>query len=268
MDTKKIKKILTSVQSGKMDVKDALHSLKHLPYENIGIAKVDHHRQLRHGIPEVLFAEGKDLRDVGIIADSMLRKTGKLLITKASKDVYTHVSRICKKNKIKVKYFEKSGLIMAGEPVNKKGMVAVLCAGTSDIPVAEEAYATALFLGSRAESVHDVGVAGLHRLMDAGKMLSDAHVLIVAAGMEGALPSVIGGMTDKPIIAVPTSVGYGTSFGGLTALFAMLNSCVPGIAVMNIDNGFGAGVLAHKINMLRDQGSGVRGQRKKKENRG
>jgi NCAIR mutase (PurE)-related protein len=139
---------------------------------------------------------------------------------------------------------------MAGAPKKKNGMIAVLCAGTSDIPVADEAQVTAEFLGSRVEAVYDVGVAGLHRIMNAKHILSDANVLIVAAGMEGALPSVIGGMTDKPIIAVPTSVGYGTSLGGFTALFAMLNSCVPGIAVMNIDNGFGAGVLAHKINKL------------------
>jgi NCAIR mutase (PurE)-related protein len=239
-----------------MDVKDALDMLKHLPYEDIGIAKVDHHRELRHGIPEVIFAEGKDLGDIRGIADSMLKKARKLLITKASKDVFNCVGEVCKHHKIKLKFYEKSGIIMAGAPVRKKGSVAVLCAGTSDMPVAEEAHATASFLGSRVESVNDVGVAGLHRLMEARKILSDANVLVVAAGMEGALPSVIGGMTDKPIIAVPTSVGYGTSLGGLTALFAMLNSCVPGIAVMNIDNGFGAGVLAHKINMLRGGESG------------
>lgn len=266
MDIKKIKEILTSVQAGEMDVKQALQMLKHLPYEDIGIAKVDHHRHLRHGVPEVLFAEGKDVKDIGIIAESMLKKTGKFLITKASKKVYAFVNRVCRNYETKVKYFEKSGIIMAGEPAKKKGLVAVLSAGTSDIPIAEEAYATALFLGSGAESVYDVGVAGLHRLMDARDVLSEANVLIVAAGMEGALPSVVGGMTDKPIIAIPTSVGYGTSLGGLTALFAMLNSCVPGIAVMNIDNGFGAGVLAHKINILRDQGiKGSRGQGKKKE---
>jgi NCAIR mutase (PurE)-related protein len=157
---------------------------------------------------------------------------------------------ICRKRKIKATYYKKSGVIMAGAPKKKTGMIAVLCAGTSDIPIADEAQATAEFLGSRVEAVYDVGVAGLHRIMNAKHILADANVLIVAAGMEGALPSVIGGMTDKPIIAVPTSVGYGTSLGGFTALFAMLNSCVPGIAVMNIDNGFGAGVLAHKINKL------------------
>jgi hypothetical protein len=250
MDNKKIRQILNSVKSGKVNVKDALDSLKHLPYEDIGIATVDHHRELRHGIPEVIFAAGKEQKDIKVIAASMLEKSGKLLITKASKTVFKDVNVLCKKHKLKAKYFEKSGVIMAGDAAEKKGMVAILCAGTSDIPVTEEALATASFLGSRTEAVYDVGVAGLHRILKAKEILTEANVLIVVAGMEGALPSVIGGMTDKPIIAVPTSVGYGTSLGGLTALFAMLNSCVPGIAVMNIDNGFGAGVLAHKINKL------------------
>jgi len=214
------------------------------------VAKVDHHREMRHGIPEVIFAEGKEIDDVKIIAESMLKKSGKFLITKASKEVYKKVNAICKKHKVQGCYYEKSGVITAGEQKTKKGLIAVLCAGTSDMNISEEACATASFLGSNVESVNDVGVAGLHRIVGARNILSDANVLIVAAGMEGALPSVIGGMTDKPIIAVPTSVGYGTSFGGLTALFSMLNSCVPGIAVMNIDNGFGAGVLAHKINLL------------------
>ncbi len=250
MDNKKIRQILNSVKSGKVNVKDALDSLKHLPYEDIGIATVDHHRELRHGIPEVIFAAGKEQKDIKVIAASMLEKSGKLLITKASKAVFKDVNALCKKQKMKAKYFEKSGVIMAGETAEKKGMIAILCAGTSDIPVTEEALATASFLGSKTEAVYDVGVAGLHRIFKAKEILTEANVLIVVAGMEGALPSVIGGMTDKPIIAVPTSVGYGTSLGGLTALFAMLNSCVPGIAVMNIDNGFGAGVLAHKINKL------------------
>ena len=250
MDNNKIKKILTSVKNGKVNVADALNDLKDLPYEDIGIAKVDHHRELRHGIPEVIFASGKKLSDIKVISASMLEKSGKLLITKADKETYKAVSVICKKHKVKPTFHEKSGVIMAGAPKKKNGMIAVLCAGTSDIPIADEAQVTAEFLGSRVEAVYDVGVAGLHRIMNAKHVLADANVLIVAAGMEGALPSVIGGMTDKPIIAVPTSVGYGTSLGGFTALFAMLNSCVPGIAVMNIDNGFGAGVLAHKINKL------------------
>jgi NCAIR mutase (PurE)-related protein len=250
MDNKKIKKILQSIKSGKLTVNDALEELKHFPYEDIGVAKVDHHRELRHGIPEVIFAEGKESRDIKDIADSLLGRSGKLLITKSSKTIFKDINILCKKHHINARYFERSGVIMAGESGKKTGMIAVLCAGTSDMPVAEEAMATALFLGSGVEVVNDVGVAGLHRLVNAKKIISNANVLIVAAGMEGALPSVIGGMTDKPIIAVPTSVGYGTSLGGITALFAMLNSCVPGIGVMNIDNGFGSGVLAHKINSL------------------
>ena len=250
MDNKKIKKILSNVKSGKVSVADALNDLKHFPYEDIGVAKVDHHREMRHGIPEVIFASGKEVKDIKVIAEAMLKKSGRFLITKASKEVYKTVKVLCRKHEIRVDFYEKSGVITAGERKTKKGLIAVLCAGTSDMDISEEAYATASFLGSKVESVNDVGVAGLHRIVNAQKVLSNANVLIVAAGMEGALPSVIGGMTDKPIIAVPTSVGYGTSFGGLTALFSMLNSCVPGIAVMNIDNGFGAGVLAHKINLL------------------
>ncbi|MDH4028884.1 MAG: nickel pincer cofactor biosynthesis protein LarB [Nitrospirota bacterium] len=250
MDSNKLKEILRSVKDGRINIADALNELKHLPYEDMGCAKVDHHRELRHGIPEVIFAEGKEIKDIRAIAGSMLEKSGKFLITRANRAVYKGVAPLGKKHGLKIRYFEKSGVIMAGDPAEKQGLVAVLCAGTTDIPVAEEAMATASFLGSGTEVVYDVGVAGLHRLFKAKQILRDANVLIVAAGMEGALPSVVGGMTDRPMIAVPTSVGYGTSLGGLTALFAMLNSCVPGIAVMNIDNGFGAGVLAHKINML------------------
>jgi NCAIR mutase (PurE)-related protein len=250
MKNSSIKKVLNSVKKGRLTVKDALEEFKHLPYEDVGVAKVDHHRELRHGIPEVIFAEGKEPKDIKIIADSMLKKSGKLLITKATKSIYKDVNALSGKQKIKTRFYEKSGVITAGGADKRKGLVAVFCAGTSDMPVAEEAAATAGFLGSRVETVHDVGVAGLHRIVNAKKILTKSNVLIVIAGMEGALPSVIGGMTDKPIIAVPTSVGYGTSLGGITALFAMLNSCVPGIAVMNIDNGFGAGVLAHKINSL------------------
>lgn len=249
MDNKKIQNILNSVKTGEMNVAAALDMLKHLPYEDIGVAKIDHHRELRHGIPEVIFAEGKDPEDICKIAEAMIGKNGKLLITRSTKAIFKDINAVCKKHKIKAVFYEKSGVIMAGGPKKKTGRIAVLCAGTSDMPVAEEAVATAGFLGSRVVTVTDVGVAGLHRIINAGKVFKEANVLIVIAGMEGALPSVVGGMTDKPIIAVPTSVGYGTSFGGITALFAMLNSCVPGIAVMNINNGFGAGVLAHKINI-------------------
>ncbi len=250
MDNDKLEEILDSVKRGRLTVEGALEQLKHLPYEDIGVAKVDHHRELRHGVPEVIFAEGKRPEDIRAIAGSMLRSSGRFLITRASEAVYMDIESLCREHKVTVEYFGKSGVIAAGGAVKKTGSAAVVCAGTADIPVAEEAMATALFLGTRTEAVFDVGVAGLHRLLDARDTISGTNVLIVVAGMEGALPSVIGGMTDKPLIAVPTSVGYGASLGGITALFAMLNSCVPGIAVMNIDNGFGAGVLAHKINTL------------------
>jgi NCAIR mutase (PurE)-related protein len=250
MDKAKIKKILKLVKEGKTSVDIAMKELRHLPYEDLGFAKVDHHRVLRQGIPEVIFAKDKKRKDIAAIADSMLKKSGRLMVTKAGKDVRSALVTMSKRHNKNIKYYERSGVITIGEKRVKKGMVAVLCAGTSDLPVAEETLATTFFLGSKATLLSDVGVAGLHRLKNAEKLLSEANVVVVIAGMEGALPSVIGGITGKPIIAVPTSTGYGTSFGGLTALFAMLNSCVPGIAVMNIDNGFGAGVLAHKINTL------------------
>lgn len=240
----KIKYILESVKSGKSTIEKALDALKHLPYEDLSFAKVDHHRHIRQGIPEVIFAEGKRVKDVIVIARSIFKKSNKLLITKASKEIYDGL-------KIRNAVFHPlSGAISANGEKKKKGSILILSAGTSDIPVAEEAAVTASFLGSRVETVYDVGVAGIHRLIDSQKSLNSARVIIVVAGMEGALPSVVGGLIDKPIIAVPTSIGYGTSLKGLTALFAMLNSCVPGIAVMNIDNGFGAGCLAHKINTL------------------
>ena len=237
-------KVLKQLEAGKLTAEGALKELKHLPYEDMSFAKVDHHRSLRQGIPEVVFAQGKTAGDVVKIARAIYKKSRSLMITRATEG-------ICDRLKIKEATFhERSGLVLAGARKTKKGRVAVVSAGTSDIPVAEEAALTASFLGSRVTTIYDVGVAGIHRLMDQRKHLESARAVVVVAGMEGALPSVVGGMTDRPIIAVPTSVGYGTSFGGLSALFAMLNSCVPGIAVMNIDNGFGAGCLAHKINTV------------------
>lgn len=244
MDSNKIKKILDSVRGKSTSTAEAMKKLKNFPFEDITFAKVDHHRHLRQGVPEVIFASGKTDSQVISIAKAMYKKSRRFLVTKATKKIYSSM-------KIKGAVFhEASGIISIGEEKKKKGNVLILTAGTSDIPVAEEAAVTASFLGSKVKTVYDVGVAGLHRLMDNKGHMDEARVIIVVAGMEGALPSVVGGMTDKPIIAVPTSVGYGTSLGGLTALFAMLNSCVPGIAVMNIDNGFGAGCLAHKINTM------------------
>ncbi|TAN45363.1 MAG: nickel pincer cofactor biosynthesis protein LarB [Nitrospirae bacterium] len=245
MDKKKLRQLLAKVSSGKLQVDAALESLKDLPFEDLGFAKVDHHRGVRDSIPEVVYARGKKPRDVIAIARAMYKKSGRFLVTKASRSIYDGL-------KIKgAQFYPDSCLIECGESDSKKGLVLVVSAGTSDIPVAEEAAVTASFLGSRTEFIYDIGVAGIHRLFDNRDKLAKARVIIVVAGMEGALPSVVGGVTENPVIAVPTSVGYGTSFGGLTALFAMLNSCVPGIAVMNIDNGFGAGCLAHKINLLK-----------------
>ena len=244
MDVPTIKKILKSVKSGELSLSRAFDQLRHFPYENLSFARIDHHRQIRQGIPEVIFAEGKRPEDVVAIARTIYRRSKKLLITKATEEIYESLG-------IKNSTFHPlCRMVSVNGAKKKRGRVVVLSAGTSDIPVAEEAAVTASFLGSVTETVYDVGVAGIHRLMDAKKSLRSARAIVVVAGMEGALPSVVGGLVDKPIIAVPTSVGYGTSLGGLTALFAMLNSCVPGIAVMNIDNGFGAGCLAHRINTL------------------
>jgi len=244
MNKDQIKNILHAVQDGKLAVEEALRKMQHLPYEDISFAMVDHHRHLRQGVPEVIFASGKTEKQVLGIARTMYKKSKSFLITRATEKIYRSL-------RIKgAKFHALSGVISVGGQKKETGNVLVLTAGTSDIPVAEEAAVTAAFLGSKVTTVYDVGVAGLHRLMDRKEELGKARVIIVVAGMEGALPSVVGGMTDRPIIAVPTSTGYGTSFNGLTALFAMLNSCVPGIAVMNIDNGFGAGCLAHKINTI------------------
>lgn len=246
MNAEEIRKLLERVQAGRIGPDKALEKLRHMPYEDMGFAKVDHHRALRNTVPEVVYAEGKTPEDVVSIAKAIYKNSKRLLITRATKEIHkklrTHIKG--------AKFHARSGIITAGGVIKGKGKVLVVSAGTSDMPVAEEAAVTASFLGSSVESVHDAGVAGIHRIIGNRALLESANAVIVVAGMEGALPSVVGGLVDKPIIGVPTSVGYGTSLGGLTALFAMLNSCVPGIAVMNIDNGFGAGALAHRINIL------------------
>lgn len=255
MDIKKLESLLNDVRNNKISIGKALDILKDLPYEDIDFAKIDHHRGMRNGIPEVIFAQNKKAEDVVAIAHAMFKKSGRFLITKASDEMYrTLIKAIGNGQEAigskKLRFYPESKIISYGETKNKKGHILIVSAGTSDIPVAEEAEVTASFLGSKTERLYDVGVAGIHRLLSHRKLMQKAKVIVVAAGMEGALPSVVGGLTDKPVIAVPTSVGYGASLGGFTALFAMLNSCVPGIAVVNIDNGFGAGCLAHKINMI------------------
>lgn len=244
MDIQRLKTILENLQNGTTSIDAALDKLRHLPFEDLTTAKIDHHRHLRTDIPEVIFAPNKKTEDIIKIARAMLKTSRSFLITRATEEIYQKL-----KYK-KAKYHPASGVISYGDKKDKRGRVLVISAGTSDIPIAEEAELVASYLGSHTERLYDVGVAGVHRLLNHRHMFQEAKVIIVVAGMEGALPSVVGGLTDRPVIAVPTSVGYGANLGGFSALLTMLNSCVPGIAVVNIDNGFGAGCLAHKINML------------------
>ncbi|MEO5361083.1 MAG: nickel pincer cofactor biosynthesis protein LarB [Nitrospirota bacterium] len=248
MDKEAIKALLVSLQGGQTTVDEALNKLKHLPYEDLEFAKIDHHRHLRGGIAEVIYGEGKAPGDAIEIARRIYKMSGRVLITRASQEIYDGLQIE------DARYYAASRIIEAGQGRKQLGRIVAVSAGTADIPVCEEASVTASFLGSKVEKLYDVGVAGLHRLLNNMGIFDGANVVIVAAGMEGALPSVVGALIDKPVIAVPTSVGYGVNLNGLTPMFAMLNSCVPGIAVMNIDNGFGAGCLAHKINTLAERG--------------
>ena len=248
MNTSDLKKLLADVGAGKLDVDAALQKLRHLPYEDMGFAKVDHHRHLRQGSPEVIFCEGKTVAQVTAIAASMLDKGSDVLATRAGADVFKAIKKLDKR----AFYHEEARCIVVTHKKKSpsKGTVLVVSAGTADIPVAEEAAVTARALGSSVDTMYDVGVAGIHRLFGKKEMIFSARVIVVVAGMDGALASVVGGLVDKPVIAVPTSVGYGASFGGVAALLTMLNSCASGVSVVNIDNGFGAGCIAHKINMI------------------
>jgi hypothetical protein len=245
--------LLRDVRSGRTGVEAALKRLRHLPFEDVAYAHIDHHRLLRHGMPEVIYCEGKTLDQVVGIAKRMLKAGSDVLATRANETIYKAVRKLDRR----AVYHNASRAIVVRhdkKPVTN-GIVLVLTAGTSDIPVAEEAAVTAGMLGSAVQTVYDVGVAGIHRVLSKRDILDAARVVIVVAGMDGALPSVVGGLVDKPVVAVPTSVGYGAGFQGLAPLLTMLNSCASGIAVMNIDNGFGAGVLAHRINLLGEKGS-------------
>jgi NCAIR mutase (PurE)-related protein len=250
MDERDIRNLLEAVERGKMTVAASLEKLRSLPYEDLGFAKIDHHRALRQGYPEVIFARGKTPAQVVAIARGMLRakSSHNILITRADRKVFSAVKRLARK----ARFHALSGAIVIERSRSNhgKGFILVVTAGTSDIPVAEEALVTAQTMGNRAEAIYDVGVAGLHRLIEHRKKLAAARVIICVAGMEGALPSVVAGMVAAPVIAVPTSTGYGSSFGGLTALLAMLNSCASNVSVVNIDNGFGAGCVASVINRL------------------
>lgn len=249
MDKTSIKLLLEQVKNGETDIDAAVNQLKELSYGDLGYAKIDHQRVLRNGYPEVIYCQGKAISHIiGIVEHMLLHGERNILLTRASKEVfealsavvegaeYNELARIIVVHRVKIECGDKKILVVTG--------------GTADIPVAEEAAVTAEVLGNKVERLYDVGVAGLHRLLQNVNMLGEANVLIAVAGMEGALASVVGGLVDKPVIAVPTSVGYGANFGGLSALLSMLNSCASGIGVVNIDNGFGAGYLASMINQM------------------
>jgi NCAIR mutase (PurE)-related protein len=242
MDPREVEALLVAVREGKLSPADALERLRTLPFEDLGFAKVDHHRALRRGFPEAVFGAGKTPEQIAAIVDAIAARGQNVLVTRTVAEVHRRIAT----SHPSARFHEAARCLTleTRETTPLPGRVAVLCAGTSDVPVAEEAAVTAGFFGASLERLFDVGVAGLHRLLDRTATLREADVVIVVAGMEGALPSVVGGLVDAPVIAVPTSVGYGASFSGLAALLAMLNSCASGVAVVNIDNGFGAGYLA------------------------
>lgn len=248
MNAESIRKLFLQVRQGKLSPDDAVSRLRHLPFEDLGFAKVDHHRALRTGIPEVVLGEGKSPVQVAGIFARLASQGGNVLATRASPKQFAAVRR----KVLKAEYRELARAIMLQRDRTKygKGMIVVVSAGTSDIPVAEEALVTAEVMGNDVQHVYDVGVAGIHRLLSNRRSLTRARVVIVCAGMEGALPSVVGGLVGVPVIAVPTSVGYGASFKGLAALLGMMNSCASNVSVVNIDNGFGAGYVASLINRL------------------
>lgn len=249
MNAEALSQLLEGVRQGKVTVERAVQRLRHLPFEDLGFAKVDHHRSLRQGFPEVIMGEGKGAAEIAAIGRALRRRGANLLITRLSPEKMAALRKQIKG----LRYHPESrAATFVGKRlrVRGRGRILVVCAGTSDIPVAEEAALTGEMMGNRVERLFDVGVAGIHRLLEYRDRLLSASVLIVVAGMEGALPSVVAGLVDKPVIAVPTSVGYGASFHGLSALLAMLNSCAAGVTVVNIDNGFGAGFAASLVNRV------------------
>ena len=248
MNAKSIRKLFEQVRQGKTSPDEAVNRLRHLPFEDLGFAKVDHHRALRNGMPEIILGEGKTAAQVAGIFARLAKHGGNVLATRTNEKQFAAV-----KKKVRgVEYRELARAIVLEKDSTRygKGIIAVVSAGTSDIPVAEEALATAEIMGNEVQHFYDVGVAGIHRLLANREALTKARVIIVCAGMEGALPSVVGGLVGVPVIAVPTSVGYGASFKGMAALLGMLNSCASNVSVVNIDNGFGAGYVASLINRL------------------
>ena len=248
MDKERIIELLENVKTGKIGVAEALSILKSRPYEEIGFANLDTHRDLRKGFPEVLLCKGKTLEQITKIVENLLASNKLVMATKASKEVYEAIRNM----RTDAVYYKTAEIVLIGERRKEttKKIILVVSAGTADIPIAEEAAVTAEAMGNTVERLYDVGVAGIHRLFDNKEKLFHANVIIVIAGMEGALASIVGGITDKPIVAVPTSIGYGANFSGLSALLTMLNCCAPGVVVVNIDNGFGAGYFASIINQM------------------
>jgi NCAIR mutase (PurE)-related protein len=250
MDEKNLKKLLEEVRQGSCDIGEAIKKMKHWPAETLDFACLDHHRALRTGFPEVVYGEDKSAEQIIAIMQAMLEKPSVAIATRVNPE---KAAKVCQKV-AGLEYQDTAAMLIGNiAKVSEhecRGTILVLSAGTSDMAVAEEAFYTASYLGNPVQKLYDVGVAGMHRLLSQTELLYQAAVVIVAAGMEGALPSVVAGLVDKPVIAVPTSVGYGASFGGITALLGMLNSCAPGMAVVNIDNGFGAGCMASTINRV------------------
>ncbi len=247
MDSQTLMDLLKEVQAGRINPTTAVDRLKNLPFEDLGYARIDHHRSLRTGTPEVIYCEGKQLEQIQGIIQQMMPHHTNILATRANSEVFEAIGAVAENS-----VYHKQARIVVVNPkeVPQVGRIAVVAAGTSDIPVAEEAAVTAETMGNRVDRIYDAGVAGVHRILHAREELFQAQVAVVVAGMEGALTSVVGGLVSCPVIGVPTSIGYGASFGGLAALLGMLNSCAPGVSVVNIDNGFGAGYQAALINKL------------------
>ena len=249
MSPESLKKLLVDVREGRINPDDALERLANLPYENLNYARIDHHRELRTGFPEVIMGVGKTPDQIEQIAARILARGSNLIVTRTDEEVFNRIKEVS----AAAQYHREARMITALQDKTERGdgVIAVVSAGTSDIPVAEEAAVTAAAMGNQVNRIYDVGVAGIHRLLDARDDLRSARVVVVVAGMEGALPSVVGGLVSAPVIAVPTSIGYGASFGGVAALLGMLNSCASNVTVVNIDNGFGAGFVASLINRKR-----------------
>lgn len=246
MNAEKLKKLFAQVRSGKLSPDDAVERLRHLPFEDLGFAKLDHHRALRQGIPEVIFAQGKTPSQVAEIFTRLAAHGSNVLATRATEKQYAAVAAAI--SRAEYRPLARAIVLKRDRKQHGKGVIVIVSAGTSDIPVAEEAVVTAELMGNEVQHIYDVGVAGIHRLLAHRRALAKARVIVVCAGMEGALPSVVGGLVGVPVIAVPTSVGYGAAFEGLAALLGMMNSCASNVSVVNIDNGFGAGYVASLIN--------------------